>query len=59
MIEQERTKEDQREKELRECKDEKRRVDLEAQYGYQRADAQQRITQIMSRHKSELNRYTN
>lgn len=59
MIEQERKIEDKREQELTQCSNEKKRVELEARFGYDRAAAQQRISQIMSRHKSELNRYTN
>lgn len=56
MIEVERKKEDQRETELKQCKDEAQRSKLESMYGYQRAEAQQKITQIMTRHRDELNR---
>ena len=54
MIEIERKREDQREQELKSCKDENQRSKLESQFGYQRAEAQQKITQIMTRHKDEL-----
>jgi hypothetical protein len=56
MIEQERKKEDERESELKQCKDDGQRTKLESMYGYQRAEAQQKITHIMTRHRDELNR---
>jgi hypothetical protein len=58
MIEAERKKEDQRESRLRNCHEEIEKMELETEFGLQRAEAQRNITQTMKRHKEELNRLT-
>lgn len=59
MIEAERKKEEGREKEIKKCKDELERAELDNKYGVERAEAQRNIKMTIERHKSELARSTN